>query len=176
MISTLPLILAISTTAFAPCSPAVPRNPEGNYALPVPAHSAWFQVDANRVAVLGESSAGHWVAEVGSEPCAGCEVQAVVSFCGVYDLPKLAGEPEWKSWVPHWFEDPSAEALQVSSPLLFHASSQLPPILLIQGTDDPLYRGKLEYAGRLRDMHARYRLIVRQGAPHGMEDWESHPE
>ena len=138
-------------------------------------HSAWFHVDPHRIAILGESSAGHLVAEVASEPCSGCEVQAVVSFYGVYDLPQFASQPPWKDWVPHWFEKPSLEALREASPIS-HVSSQLPPILLIQGTQDSLYKGTLEYAGRLKEAHARYKLILLEGAPHGMEDWEGHPD
>jgi acetyl esterase/lipase len=138
-------------------------------------HSAWFHVDPHRIAILGESSAGHLVAEVGSEPCPGCEVQAVVSFYGVYDLPKFASKPPWKDWVPHWFEKPSLDALREASPIS-HVSSQLPPMLLIQGTQDPLYQGTLEYAERLKEAHAHYKLILLKGAPHGMEDWEGHPD
>jgi acetyl esterase len=141
----------------------------------VRAHPDWFHVDPNRVAALGESSAGHVVAEVASEPCPGCEVQAVVSFYGVYDLTKLAGQPSWKSWVPHWFAIPSLETLEEYSPIS-HVSAQLPPILLIQGTDDPLYPGTMDYAARLKEAHARYKLIILQGAPHGMEEWESRPD
>ena len=137
-------------------------------------HSAWFHIDPNRVAILGESSGGHLVAQVASEPCPGCEVQAVVSFYGVYDLPRLARDPVWKEWVPHWFEKPSLEALLESSPIS-HVSSQLPPLLLIQGTEDSLYMGTLEYAARLKEAHAHYKLILVEGAPHGMEDWEGHP-
>jgi alpha-L-fucosidase 2 len=138
-------------------------------------HPAWFHVDPHRIAILGESSGGHVVAEVASEPCPGCEVQAVVSFYGVYDLMRLAQEPAWKDWVPHWFERPNLETLRESSPLS-HVSPQLPPMLIIQGTQDPLYQGTLEYAERLKEAHAHYKLILLEGAPHGMEDWEGHPE
>jgi alpha-L-fucosidase 2 len=141
----------------------------------VRAHAGWFHVDPNRIAILGESSAGHLVSEVVSEPCPDCLAQAVVSFYGVYDLPKLASLPEWKSWVPHWFENPTPEALRDASPIS-HASPQLPPVLLIQGTEDSLYPGTMEYAARLRETGVRYKLILVQGAPHGIEDWEGHPE
>jgi acetyl esterase/lipase len=48
--------------------------------------------------------------------------------------------------------------------------------LLIQGTKDELYSGTLEYAARLEKTDARYELILLEGAPHGMENWEGHPE
>ena len=138
-------------------------------------HPAWFHIDPNRLAILGESSSGHLVAQLASQPCPGCEVQAVVSFYGVYDLTRLAQDSEWKPWVPHWFEKPSPEMLREFSPLS-GISSEMPPLLLIQGTQDPLYEGTLEYAARLKEAHADYKLILIEGAPHGMEDWEGHPE
>ena len=141
----------------------------------VRAHPAWFHVDPGRIAILGESSGGHVVAEVASEPCPGCEVQGVVSFYGVYDLARLAEGPAWKDLVPHWFENPTLETLREFSPIS-HVSPQLPPLLIIQGTEDPLYQGALEYAKRLQEAHTHYKLIVLEGAPHGMEDWEGHPE
>jgi len=115
------------------------------------------------------------VAEVASEPCPDCEVQAVVSFYGVYDMLQLAEQPAWKDRVPHWFLKPSPEVLRESSPL-YRASPGMPPTLLIQGTEDPLYQGTLNYKARLEEVHARYKLILLDGAPHGMEDWEGHPE
>jgi alpha-L-fucosidase 2 len=141
----------------------------------VRAHAAWFHIDPTRLAILGESSSGHLVAQLASLPCPGCEVQAVVSFYGVYDLQRLASVPEWKQWVPHWFEKPSPEVLREFSPI-FQISPRMPPLLLIQGTQDPLYDGTLEYAARLKKAHARYELILVDGAPHGMEDWEGHAE
>ncbi len=138
-------------------------------------HFAWFHIDPNRLAILGESSGGHVVAELASEPCPDCGVQAVVAFYGVYDLEQLAQGPAWKDRVPHWFEKPSPEVLRESSPL-YRASPEMPPILLIQGTQDPLYLGTLKYEARLKEVHARYKLILLDGAPHGMEEWEGHPE
>lgn len=138
-------------------------------------HSARFHVDPDRLAILGESSGGHLVAQAASEHCQGCEVQAVVSFYGVYDLTRLARDPGWNELVRHWFEEPSPDTLRAYSPL-YHVSPELPPLLLIQGTQDVLYKGTLEYVARLKEAHAHYELILLEGAPHGMEDWEGHPE
>jgi acetyl esterase/lipase len=54
--------------------------------------------------------------------------------------------------------------------------ADLPPILLIQGTQDVLYAGTLVYAERLKQAGARYELILLEGAHHGMENWAGHPE
>lgn len=138
-------------------------------------HPAWFHVDPDRLAILGESSSGHLVAQLASEPCPGCEVRAVVSFYGVYDLTRLARDPQWKPVIPHWFSNPGPETLRDYSPI-FHISTAMAPLLIIQGTDDSLYQGTLEYEAELKKAHTRHELIVLEGAPHGMEDWEGHPE
>jgi acetyl esterase len=138
-------------------------------------HSAWFHVDPDRLAILGESSGGHVVAQIASEPCAGCKVQAVVSFYGIYDLEAWSRAQDRKHSPSGWFQDSSPLTLRRFSPL-FHVSSELPPILLIQGTADELYKGTLEYAAQLRELHANYELLTLDHAPHGMESWEGHPE
>ncbi len=138
-------------------------------------HAGWFHVDPNRIALLGESASGHLVAQLASMPCAGCEVQAVVSFYGVYNFERWKNDPDFKRMLPRMFEDQSAATLRRYSPL-FHASARLPPILIVQGTGDELYPGTEEYARRLGGVHARHDLILVEKAPHGMENWEGHPE
>jgi hypothetical protein len=34
----------------------------------------------------------------------------------------------------------------------------------------------MEYARKLKEIGAPYRLILLEGAPHGMENWEGRPE
>src|SRR5579864_1608893 len=140
-------------------------------------HAARFHVDPNRLALLGESASGHLVAEVASEPCPGCEVQAVVSFYGVYNFTTWPqGGPDWqRGMLDRLFGDWTPEMLARYSPLE-HVTPSLPPILLIQGTKDELYQGTLAYAARLKQAGARYELVELKDAPHGMENWESHPE
>jgi acetyl esterase/lipase len=46
----------------------------------------------------------------------------------------------------------------------------------MQGTKDELYAGTLAYAERLQRSGARHELVVLDGAPHGMENWEGHAE
>jgi len=57
-------------------------------------HAGGFRVDPNRVAILGESASGQMAAQVASEKCPGCELQAVVCFYGVYDFTRWAGDAE----------------------------------------------------------------------------------
>ncbi len=145
---------------------------------------AWFSIDyrltpyidPNRIALLGESASGQLVAQVASELCTGCEVQAVVSFYGVYDFTKWPESSDWeKAAVRRLFGDWKRETLQRYSPL-FHSRPDQPPMLLIQGTEDELYRGTMEYARKLKEVGTPFKLILLGGAPHGMENWEGHAE
>jgi acetyl esterase/lipase len=115
------------------------------------------------------------VAQVASENCPGCEVEAVVAFYGVYDFTPWVRDPDSRPTLDRIFGAWNADTLQLYSPV-FHARPDLPPILLIQGTKDELYTGTLAYAERLKKVGARHELIVLRGAPHGMENWAGHSE
>ena len=135
-----------------------------------------FHVDPARIAVLGESASGHLVAQVGSQPCPGCEVQAIVSFYGIYDFNGWPEGPKWQQNIlERLFEDPSPRTLADFSPISY-ASRNMPPVLLIQGSADELDKGTEAYAAKLKAVGARYELVLLPGAPHGMENWEGHPE
>lgn len=142
----------------------------------VRAHADRFHVDPSQIALLGESASGHLVAQVGSVPCPGCEVQAIVSFYGIYNfLPWAERAGEQRDGLKRLFADVSPEALKRYSPITY-ARAGMPPILLIQGTGDELDKGTEEYAARLKEVGARYELVLLKGAPHGMENWQGHPE
>ena len=138
-------------------------------------HAARYHVDPNRIAVLGESASGQMVTQVASEPCAGCEVEAVVSFYGVYDFARWTNDPENRPMLDRIFGHWDIETLRSHSPL-YHVRAHLPPILLLQGTKDELYAGTLDYGERLKQAGAPYELVLLDGAPHGMENWAGHRE
>ena len=141
----------------------------------VRAHAERFHVDAKHIAILGESASGQMVAQVASEPCAGCEVQAVVSFYGVYDFTNWPQNADTRQTLDRLFGQWDTGVLQRFAPI-FHITGALPPLLLIQGTKDELYPGTLAYAERLNKAGARFELILLEGAPHGMENWAGRPE
>src|SRR5205823_2148404 len=69
-------------------------------------HADRFHVDSGRIAILGESASGELVTQVGSLPCAGCDVQAIVSFYGVYDFTRWPqGSDDQRTTVRQLFED-----------------------------------------------------------------------
>jgi alpha-L-fucosidase 2 len=137
-------------------------------------HAARYHVDPDRVAILGESASGQLVTQVAAEPCPGCEVQAVVSLYGVYRFdPSEEATP--KARLDALFGAWTKETLRAYSPL-HRAHAGMPPVLLLQGTEDRLQKGTLAYAARLEELGVPHELVILKGAPHGMENWEGHPE
>lgn len=137
-------------------------------------HARRYHVDPDRIAILGESASGQLVTQVAAEPCPGCEVQAVVSFYGVYKLgpsevatPKARLDALFGSWTP--------ETLRRYSPIQ-KAHAGMPPVLLLQGTEDKLLEGTEAYAARLAELGVAHELVLLKGAPHGMENWAGRPE
>ena len=138
-------------------------------------HAHRFNVNPNAIAVLGESAGGQIVAEVASEPCAGCEVQAIVSFYGVYDFVPWATDSDSKPMLDRIFGDWNAAMLRRYSPIS-HVHAGMPPVFLLQGTADELYPGTIAYEKRLQQQHIPHELVILRNAPHGMENWVGHPE
>ena len=138
-------------------------------------HADWFHVDPARLALLGESASWHLVTQLASEPCPDCEVQAVVSFYGVYDFTAWTLDAQQCAMFDRLFGTWTNDDLRRYSPA-FQTRADLPPMLIIQGTRDELYGQAKEYTARLEAAHAKFELILLDGAPHGMENWEGHPE
>lgn len=155
-------------------------------------HAARFRVDPRRIAILGESASAQMAALVASLPCppvadsadpvdrTDCRPNAVVSFYGVYDFVPRVTDASPRSLLvrlfgPRELDDASRTLLREYSPIT-HARRDLPPALLLQGTDESLYELAVEYAGRLKQVGARHELYLLKGAPHGLENWEGRPE
>lgn len=141
-----------------------------------------FKIDPTRIAILGESASGQMVAQLATE--APKNVAAVVSFYGVYDFEARAkmmtGELAPRSMPPRLFgitklDEEAYQTLRHYSPQ-HNVRQEMPPLLLICGTKDGLFAQHAAFIEQLKKVKARYDVISVEGAPHGMENWEGHPE
>ena len=136
-----------------------------------------FNIDARKLVIVGESASGQMVAQIGAEDAS---LAGVISFYGVYDFLPLAANLTPRSAVTRLFgithlDDQARTTLRKYSPL--HAAHKdQPPMLLINGTAEGLWAQGKTMAARLRAIGARHEMLALDGAPHGMENWEGHPQ
>jgi alpha-L-fucosidase 2 len=136
-----------------------------------------FGIDASRLVLVGESASGQLVLQAAAEDKA---IAGVVSFYGVYDFPAMVTDASPRSLLVrlfrrHVLDEASRAVLRGASPL-YTAHHGMPPVLLINGTGERLWAQAQAFAGRLRELGVRHDVIALDGAPHGMENWEGHPE
>jgi alpha-L-fucosidase 2 len=141
----------------------------------VKTHARRYHVDPNKIAIFGESASGQMVTQVAAEPCDGCEVQSVICFYGVYRFlpPQSAAQQDRLDRM--FGPTASEQEIRRYSPY-YNARAGMPPVLIVQGTQDRLMSGSQEYAARLKELGVRSELLLIDGAPHGLENWENHPE
>ena len=104
----------------------------------------------------------------------------MVSFYGVYDFLPMVTDASPRSLLVrlfdhHAFDDEGRDLLRRYSPL-YHVHADMPPLLMINGTNEFLWDQALEFDERLRAVGADHELIRLEGAGHGMESWEGRPE
>ena len=149
----------------------------------IKANAAKYKVDAKRIALIGESSGGHLVSLVGARNQPGARVAAVVSMYGIHDF--ISASIAWKP-IPveilQLFGIPAVNAktapiLIKASPVVY-VSKDMPPFLLMHGSNDEdvPYEQSVEMCNAMKNAGAQCDLITIQGAPHGMDHWEGHPE
>jgi alpha-L-fucosidase 2 len=136
-----------------------------------------FNIDPARIFLLGESASGQMVAQIATEDRA---LAGVVSFYGVYDFNAMVTDASPRSLLVRLFrrtvlDDESRAELRRYSPL-HRAHKDMPPILLINGTGERLWAKAQAFAQRLTGLGVEHEVIALDGAPHGMENWEGHPE
>lgn len=136
-----------------------------------------LRVDPGKVVLVGESASGQMVAlaAVDDQSLAG-----VVSFYGVFDFERFAADsprsvPARLFGIRAPLSDGDRATLRRYSPL-HRATPAQAPILLVNGTGESLWAQAQAYAARLASLGARHGLVALEGAPHGMENWEGHPE
>ena len=136
-----------------------------------------FNIDPGRIVLLGESAGGQLVTLLGAEDSS---IAGVVSFYGVYDFPAMVQDASPRSLLVRLFrrsqlDDASRRLLRAYSPL-YRAHAKMPALLLVNGTGERLWVQAQAFAARLKELGARHDLIALDGAPHGLENWEGHPE
>lgn len=136
-----------------------------------------FNIDPSRIVLLGESASGQMVTLVAAEDHA---LAGVVSFYGVYDFNAMVTDASPRSLVVRLFRrtvlnDESREELLKYSPLS-RARHGMPPVLLVNGTGERLWAQAQAYERRLTELSVKHDIIALDEAPHGMENWEGHPE
>jgi alpha-L-fucosidase 2 len=146
-------------------------------------NAAKYRVDAKRIALIGESAGGHLVSYVGARNRPDVRVAAVVSMYGIHDF--VAAAIAWKPF-PHEVLDlfgiravdaESAPVLIKASPVIY-IRDDMPPFLLMHGSkdEDVPYEQSVEMCNKMKQAGAHCDLITIEGAPHGMDHWEPHPE
>jgi alpha-L-fucosidase 2 len=136
-----------------------------------------FNVDPTRVVLIGESASGQLVTQLATEDPS---LAGVVSFYGVYDLPSMVTDASPRSLLVRLFQrnildDDARAVLRRYSPQ-YQAHRRMPPILLVNGTAERLWDQARTFAQRLAELGVPHDLVALEGAPHGMENWEGHPE
>lgn len=141
-----------------------------------------FKVDPKRIALMGESAGGHLVSYAGARGRGETKVAAVVSFYGVHDInarSRKMGAIGRNIEQLLVISTPNAEAEEkqrLASPVTY-VHKQMPPYLMIHGTEDkavpydqsPLMCAKMKEAG------VRCEVFTVEGAPHGIGAWEKNP-
>jgi alpha-L-fucosidase 2 len=136
-----------------------------------------FNIDPARIFLLGESASGQMVAQVATEDRS---LAGVVSFYGVYDFTAMVTDASPRSLLVRLFrrtilDDESRVEMRRYSPL-HRAHQDMPPMLLVNGTGERLWTQAQAFAQRLTELGVKHEVIALEGAPHGMENWEGHPE
>jgi alpha-L-fucosidase 2 len=149
----------------------------------VKAHAVKFNIDPDRIALVGESAGGQLAAMAALRERAGSSVKAVVALYTPTDLvyllkhsryvpAQLKDSVEGKPW-----EGLVLAGLARLSPI-DNVRRDMPPFLFIHGTADPLvpFAQSQQMCERMRKAGASCEIYPVQGAGHGIRWWESSPQ
>jgi acetyl esterase/lipase len=145
----------------------------------VKSHASDYNVDPNRIALVGESAGGHLVSMVGARNKPDASINAVVSFYGPHDLERRAVERKQISATERDFlgvtelNPKSIAILREASPVT-HVQPGMPPYLLIHGTKDEKvpYSQSPEMCEKMKAAGDSCEVFTVDGAGHGIGGWE----
>ena len=143
---------------------------------------AWIQANAQRlginpkqIALMGESAGAHLAMLAGlrnkEKPA------ALVSFYGVHDLPLwFEQRGEVPRNIAQYLPDLKPETFRALSPYVWIRRDS-PPILLVHGTEDKgvPFEQSVKLCKAANRAKTRCQLLLVDGAPHGVENWENEP-
>jgi acetyl esterase/lipase len=148
-------------------------------------HAGALGIDPGRIGAWGSSAGGTLVALLGLTGVDGGQssaVQAVVDMFGAADLTDLSDSPPFPRTVARIALGGSPRVRRAASPLTYvpagrTAASNLPPFLLLHGTDDQDMppRHSQELARQLTAAGIPVRLVLVQGASHGLDSPGQQP-
>ena len=148
----------------------------------VKAHAKEFNIDPNRLALVGESAGGQLVAQAAALANDDTRVAAVAPFYAPMDfiadmerrgglsvsMRGLFGRTEAKA------DEATLRLLREASPIN-HVRAGLPPFLLVHGTGDMsvLYNWSPQFQAKLKAAGVTCDLITIPDGVHGMARWET---
>jgi acetyl esterase/lipase len=146
-------------------------------------HAAEYKVDPKRIVLIGESAGGHLVSYVGARNLPESKVAAVVAMYGIHDF--VTACQQWKPIPTEILQlfgiaavDADTVPILVKASPVVYVKRDMPPFLLVHGSkdEDVPHEQSVEMCQKMKAAGAHCDLITVEGAPHGMDHWESHPE
>jgi acetyl esterase len=148
----------------------------------VRSHAAEFNIDPDRLALLGESAGGQLAAMAALRPASGVDVKAVVALYAPTDLVTLVKDSDYiPASIRNSIRGTPWESLILAGLAQLSPANnirrEMPPFLFIHGTKDPLvpFSQSREMCKRMRQAGADCEVFPVE-AGHGLRWWESDPK
>lgn len=148
----------------------------------VRAHAAEWNLDPERIVLIGESAGAHLASMAALRPGPGQPVQAVVAFYSPSDLVDLVEtSPSIPDILRRAVRGTALEALLLNGLRQLSPSTwvnrEAPPFLMIHGTADALvpFHQSEAMCGALRGLGKLCELVAVPGGGHGVGGWEGRP-